>query len=516
MTAQADAPSENGPARTPATQREIRMVFAGLLVAMLLAALDQNIVSTALPRIVSDLGGLAHLSWVVTAFMLASTATTPLYGKLSDMYGRKPLFYVAIGLFLLGSVLCGLSQTMMQLIIFRAIQGLGAGGLMTLSQTTIGDILEPRERGKYQGLFMGVWAVGSVIGPLAGGLLTSGLSWRWIFYINIPVGALAVFLISVGLKGTNRLVRHNLDYAGAVLMMAMTSVLLLVLSWGGALYPWLSPQILGLTALVVVLGGLLMLRETMAAEPILALDLFKNRVFSIGAAVTGISSLGMFGVMVFMSLYFQLVAGAGPAQAGFLLMPQIGGLIVASVISGNLVSRTGRYKTALLAGSGVTALGLFLMTWAAAVPTSGLWVIEACLIFVGFGMGSMMPNLTVAVQNSVERYKLGAATSSLAYMRSLGGSIGVALFGGLMTAQLQRALARHTKLDVHALLDHGIQQIAGLPAVEKALVVESYREAIATVFLTGALVSTLGFGLVMLMPDKELRGGEPEAPPVEV
>jgi len=481
------------------------MVFAGLMMAMALAALDQNIVSTALPRIVSDLGGLAHLSWVVTAFLLTSTMTTPLYGKLSDMYGRKPLFYVAIGLFLIGSVLCGLAQSMGQLIAYRAVQGLGAGGLMTLAQTTIGDILSPRERPRYTGLFTGVWAICSVAGPLVGGFLTSALSWRWIFYVNLPVGALALFLISIALKKGHRPVRHQLDYAGIVLLMAATSVVMLVLSWGGVEYPWRSPQILGLAAMAAVLLTALYFQERRAPEPIIAIDMFKGRIFSIGAAVTGLMAMAMFGVMVFMSLYFQLVMGVEPYQAGLMLTPQLGGMIIASVLGGNIVSVTGRYKSFLVAGTAAVAISMIAMSIVAS-HDFGVWPIEICLGVMGAGMGLTMPNLTVAVQNAVPRDRLGAATATLSFTRSLGGSLGVALFGGLMTAQLTHALMRRAVgVDAGGLLNSGMDNIALLPAARKALVIAAYHEAIGAVFLAASVVAAAGFFVVLLIPEVALR-----------
>ncbi len=489
----------------PLSRREFRMVLAGLMMAMVLAALDQNIVSTALPRIVSDLGGLAHLSWVVTAFMLTATMTTPLYGKLSDTYGRKPLFYVAIGLFLLGSALCGVAQSMGQLIAFRALQGLGAGGLMTLAQTTIGDILEPRERPRYQGLFTGVWAVCSVTGPLIGGFLTSALSWRWIFYVNLPVGALALFLISIALKKKNAPVRHQLDYLGVVLVMAATSAIMLVLSWGGAEYGWRSPQILGLAAGALVLAAALFFQERRAPEPIIALDMFKNMVFRIGASVTGLNSLGMFGVMVFMSLYFQLVLGVEPYQAGLLLTPQIGGMILASVLGGHIVSLTGRYKAFLVAGCATTASTMVAMSYFTS-HSHGALPIELCLAVMGCGMGLTMPNMTVAVQNAVPRERLGAATATLSFTRSLGGAMGVSLFGGLMTVRLTEALTqRALGVDAAELLQSGIGKIAAMEPVRKALVISAYREAIGSVFVVAAAVAAVSFLLVLLMPELPLR-----------
>ncbi len=332
------------PAPAPVSRRELYTVFAGLMLALTLASLDQNIVNTALPRIVSDLGGLAHLSWVVTAFMVTSTISTPLYGKLSDMYGRKPLFFTAITIFLVGSVLCGLAETMFQLILFRALQGLGAGGLITLAQTTVADLIVPRERGKYQGLFGAVFAACSVAGPLLGGVITDALSWRWIFYVNLPVGAAALFLIAIGLRHHGNVIQHRIDYPGAAFLTGGTVSLLLLLSWGGSVYPWLSPAILALAAGASLFYGLLIRQERHANEPILPPHLFGNRVFVVAVSVIGLNAMALFGSLVFLPLFFQVVLGASPTRAGLMLAPMMGGVIVASITGGRLVSAFGRYK----------------------------------------------------------------------------------------------------------------------------------------------------------------------------
>lgn len=491
---------------TRAALRERRLVFAGLILALTLAALDQNIVGTALPRIVGDLGGLAHLSWVVTAFLLTSTATTPLYGKLSDMKGRKPLFFAAIILFLIGSVLCGMAQSMTQLILYRGLQGLGAGGLFTLSQTTIADLVPVRERGRYQGLFSGVFAIASVAGPLLGGFITDALSWRWIFYINLPVGAAALGLIAIGLKHRSTPVRHRIDYAGAVLLTAATSTLLLMLTWGGAVYPWSSPIISALGFGSLILFGLLALCETRVVEPMLPPYLFTNRIFIIAAIVTSLTAMALIGANVFLPLFFQLVRGASPSIAGLMIAPLMGGLIVSSMVGGRLVSATGRYKIFAVIGLAVAALSYAIMAYVAFDDADPL-LIEAALTLLGAGIGFVMPNLTTAIQNAVARAHLGVATSTNGFFRSLGGSFGVGVSGALMTLQLQRLLpAAWTEAgdSGRSLLESSVEQIAALPAAQHAAIVEAYRHAIGSTFLAGGAVAAVAFAVVLFLPERPL------------
>jgi EmrB/QacA subfamily drug resistance transporter len=500
------------PTPNPAvSKRELYTVFAGLMLALTLASLDQNIVSTALPRIVSDLGGLAHLSWVVTAFMVASTTTTPLYGKLSDIYGRKLLFYVAITVFLAGSILCGLSQTMLQLILFRGLQGLGAGGLMTLAQTTIGDLIPPRERGRYQGLFGAVFAACSVAGPLLGGIITDALSWRWIFYVNLPIGAAALVLIAVGLRKPGPRAPHHIDYTGAGLLSSGTVCLLLFLSWGGAVYPWTSPIILGIAAGAALLFGLLIFQEGNIDEPILPLRLFRDLGFLISVSVIGLNAMALFGSLVFLPLFFQLVLGASPSHAGLLMAPMMAGVIVTSVTGGRLVTRTGRYKVFPIVGLLVAATSFFVMAWAAELAV-GVAVMEVALVTLGCGFGFVMPNLTVAIQNSVARSDLGVATSASAFLRSLGGALGVAVSGAVVTARLGMLLpSRFTAVNAQgsSALQSGVQQIAQLSGADRHLITEAYRHAIATTFFAGSAIAALAFFLVLFLPEHPLRDRQP-------
>ena len=493
--------------QAPVSKRELYTVFAGLMLALTLASLDQNIVSTALPRIVSDLGGIAHLSWVVTAFMVTSTISTPLYGKLSDMYGRKPLYFIAITIFLIGSIVCGLAQTMFQLILFRAIQGLGAGGLITLAQTTVGDLIVPRERGKYQGLFGAVFATCSVAGPLLGGIITDLLSWRWIFYVNLPVGAAALFLIAIGLRKHGNVVKHRIDYTGAAFLTCGTVCLLLFLSWGGTVYPWLSPVILVLAAVASLFYVLLIRQERRAQEPILPPHLFTNRVFVVAVSVIGLNAMALFGSLVFLPLFFQVVLGASPSRAGLMMAPMMGGVIVASVTGGRLVSAFGRYKIFPVIGL-MVGTGSFLSLARSAFTSAPTSRIEMALVTLGCGLGLVMPNLTVAIQNSVERSYLGAATSVSAFIRSLGGALGVAVAGAVVAIRLRQLLPAswtQTSLSGNSLLELGVQQIAALPPAKHALLMHAYRHAVATTFLTGAGAAALAFTIVLFLPERPLR-----------
>jgi len=484
-------------------------VFAGLMLALALAALDQNIVGVALPQIVSELGGLHHLSWVVTSFLVTSTATTPLYGKLSDMYGRKPLFIIAIVIFLVGSCLCGLSRSMTELVVFRGIQGMGAGGLIVLAQTTIADLVAPRERGRYQGLFGAVFAFSSVAGPLLGGFITSALSWRWIFYVNVPVGIPALAMIAFGFRRPHHKVSHRIDYAAVALLSSATVALLLVLSWGGVQFPWSSPLIIGLAMASVVLTALLIRTERRSAEPVLSPHIFHNRTVVIASMVMALAFMGIFGAFVFLPLFFQLVMGMEPAQAGLMLAPMTGGLIAASFIGGRIVSRTGRYKIFPVVGLGCASLSFIVVMWAAA-SNGGIGVIEASLIVLGCGFGLVMPNLVIALQNAVGAGELGAATATAAFFRQLGGTFGVAMSGAIMTAQLQglhmekwNGLVKNGR----SLMEQGIQDIAALPAAQREIVLGAYRHAISTTFLVGAVITALAFALVLFLPEHPLKSG---------
>jgi EmrB/QacA subfamily drug resistance transporter len=469
------------------------------MLCILLASLDQNIVNTALPRMVSDLGGMAHLSWVVTAFMLSSTVTTPLYGKLSDTYGRRRLFLVAIIIFLAGSLLCGTAGSMTQLILFRALQGLGAGGLLVLAQSSIGDVVPPRERPRYQGLFTGTFALASVAGPLLGGIITSALSWRWVFYVNLPLGAVALLLIGLGLRTPPSGRARPLDIAGALLMAAGTAALLLLLAWGGQEFPWASAASAGMAALVLALFVAFIWRERRAVDPLIRLGLFRNPVFARGVSVSGMMTFAMLGSTVFLPLYFQLVLGMSPARAGAMMLPQVAGMVLTSVLGGRAASRLGRNKGFLLWGLGLEAVALVALAalaWFAAPPSAFLLALGT----LGLGMGMGMPNLTTAVQNAVDYKELGAATGAMTFVRSLGGAVGVAASGALLAARLAGPV------DVEAMTRDGAAALAALTPEQHAMLSEAYRTALTGCFTLSGVVMSAAFLLVLGLPEQKLRG----------
>jgi EmrB/QacA subfamily drug resistance transporter len=494
-------------AAPPVTPREIRLVYMGFMVVLGLASLDQSIVATALPRIVSDIGGVAHLSWVVTAYILASTATMPLYGKLSDQYGRKPLVYAGVLIFLAGSALAGLAQTMDQLILFRAIQGIGAGGLVPLAQITIGDLVAPRERGKYQGTIGAVYAICSIAGPVLGGAITELLSWHWIFYINLPFGILALVMIGVALKRPNPVRPRQIDYPGAILLAAATTALLLVLTLGGSELPWAAPQTIGLAGAAVGLTLLFIIRERLAPEPIVPLHLFRNKVFVIASFVLACTFMGMTAATVFFPLFFQIVLGVKAANSGLLTGPLLIGLVVAARINGRLVSATGRYKPMQIAGLAMAVLAFAVLSWGT-VEGYGIAVIEPALIALGYGLGMVMPNMTIAVQNAVHRDDLGVATATLAFFRSLGGVLGVAGSGALLATRLKDRLTEGglpAGVDAKALLQGGIQQIQALPPAAHDAVIAIYRQAIALSFMAGTVTAVIAFVALLFIPELTLR-----------
>ncbi|MEV0218103.1 MFS transporter [Streptomyces sp. NPDC050704] len=477
---------------------------------MLLAALDQTIVSTALPTIVSDLGGMDHLSWVVTAYLLASTAATPLWGKLGDQYGRKKLFQTAIVIFLIGSALCGMAQNMPQLIGFRALQGLGGGGLMVLSMAIVGDLVPPRERGKYQGLFGAVFGATSVLGPLLGGLFTEHLSWRWVFYVNLPVGVVALAVIAAVLRIPVRSQKHTIDYLGTFLIASVATCLVLVASLGGSTWGWGSPQIIGLAVLGVALAVVFVGVERRAAEPVLPLKLFGIRTFTLSAVISFIVGFAMFGAMTYLPTFLQVVQGVSPTMSGVHMLPMVAGLLLSSTVSGQIVSRTGRWKVFPIAGTGVTALGLLLLHQLDV--DSPTFEMSAYFLVFGLGLGLVMQVLVLIVQNAVSYEDLGVATSGATFFRSIGASFGVAIFGTLFASRLGDKLTDALSgqqlppnLGTDALKSDP-KIISELPVALRPPVIEAYATSITDVFLYAAPVALAGFVLAWFLREDKLRG----------
>jgi EmrB/QacA subfamily drug resistance transporter len=502
-------------------RRRVLLIFAALMLGMFLAALDQTIVSTALPTIVGELQGASHLTWVVTAYLLTFTVSMPLWGKLGDQYGRKTFFQAAIVIFLVGSALSGLSQSMPELIAFRAIQGLGAGGLMIGAQSIVGDIVAPRERGRYMGLFGAVFGVATVIGPLLGGALVDYISWRWVFYVNLPIGMVALVVTAAQLPGRLRRERHVIDYLGTIILALATTSVVLFTSLGGTTYSWTSAPIIAMAVAGVVLTALFVLVEWRAAEPVLPLALFANRTFTVASAALFIMGFAMFGALIFLPIFFQDAKGLSPTASGLQLLPLMGGLLLASTGSGMLISRWGRYKVFPVVGTFLMTVGLFLLSQIGL--TTGGWTIAGYLFVFGVGLGLVMQVLVVAVQNAVPYEQLGTATSGATFFRGIGGSFGTAAFGAVFTNLLATNV-------VNALPPSAVPPNLGaslsaidptsirlLPAAVQAGVVAGIVDTIQTVFLIGVPIAALAFLLSWLLPELELRktvgAADPDASP---
>ncbi|WP_144107063.1 MDR family MFS transporter [Paraburkholderia sp. BCC1886] len=482
------------------------LIFTGLILAMVLGALDQSIVSTALPVISSDLGGLSRMTWVVTAFMLTSTISAPLYGKLSDMYGRKPFFAASVIVFLVASGLCGAAHSMLQLIVFRGLQGLGAGGLITLSQTVIGSIVSPGERGRYQGLFTGAFAVSSVAGPLLGGFITTHFSWRWIFYVNVPVGLLSLAIVMASLPGLPRGGRHRIDYTGAALVSVGTSALLLMLNTNEHTLARDLPLAVSLAVLVVLSFGLLYRVEKRAAEPIIDFRLLTIRAYAICVTASGTMAFAMMGSLVFVPLYFQLVLGQTPQQAGLMMLPQVLTMLVSSIVGGQISTRTRRFASLLALGTLLECAGLAALATFAHLGAGVPWFLLT-MALLGAGMGIGMPNATVIVQNSVPASAIGAATATMSFVRSLGGSLGVAFSGGIMTFVLGRQLGgMPSGVNVEGLLAQGAGTVAQLSATQRSDLIEAYRSAIGASLIAGGIVMFVGFLLALHLARADRSG----------
>jgi len=493
------------------SQRRILIIIGALMLGMLLAALDQTIVSTALPTIVGDLKGGSHIAWVITAYLLATTVSTPLWGKLGDQYGRKVFFQAAIVIFLIGSVLSGLANSMFMLIAFRAVQGLGSGGLMVGAQAIVADVVSPRERGRYQGLFGAVFGVSSVVGPLLGGVFVDNLSWRWIFYINVPIGALALAVVAAQVPGHLSRVHHKIDYLGTAALSLAATALILLTSLGGTTYPWASTPIYLLGAAGALLIGLFVLVERRAAEPVLPLHLFRLRVFSVTSIVGFIVGFAMFGAITYLPAFFQVVRGISPTVSGVYLLPLMAGLLLVSITSGQVIARTGKYRFFPIVGTAVMTVGLFLLSLMS--PGSSPLQDSLSMLVLGLGLGGVMQVLVIITQNGVPRTELGVATSGATFFRSIGGSFGTAIFGAIFANVLVGNLASHL---------HGVRLPAGfsaadatpavlshLPAVVHQGFVAGYAQSIQTVFLVAVPIAALAFLATWFIPQVELQRWTP-------
>jgi EmrB/QacA subfamily drug resistance transporter len=487
------------------THRQILVIMSGLLLGMLLAALDQTIVATALPRIVGDLGGLTHIAWVTTAYLLTATVSTPLYGKLGDLFGRKYLFQIAISIFLVGSALSGLSQTMTELISFRAIQGLGAGGLMVLAMAIVADVVPPRDRGRYQGLFGATFGAASVLGPLIGGFFTDHLTWHWVFYVNIPIGLFALVVTSAVLHNSASQIKPKIDYVGSLVLTGAVAGLVLLTTWGGSEYAWGSPTILALGAAVLVLGATFVLIERRAVEPVIPLRLFRGRTFSLSSGMSFMIGFALFGVISYLPLFLQLAGGASATSSGLTMLPLMGGLLVASLGSGQVISKSGRYRWFPVAGTAIATVGMYLLSTMSA--TTPKVVTMGYMVVLGVGIGLVMQVLILAAQNASLRRDMGVTTSTVTFFRSVGGSVGIAVFGSIFNTQLASQLASRVPgaaghLSGHAL---SVQAIRALPEPARSGVIVSFAEALTHVFLYAVPFVVLAFAMSWLLRDVPLK-----------
>ncbi|SAL14076.1 EmrB/QacA family drug resistance transporter [Caballeronia arvi] len=481
----------------------IRLLFTALLLVMLLGALDQTIVSTALPTIVGDLGGLENLSWVVTSYLLSSTIVVPLYGKFGDQFGRKVVLQASILIFLVGSILCGVAQNMTQLIVLRALQGLGGGGLMVITMAAIADVIPPAERGRFQGLFGGVYGLATVVGPLLGGFLVEHLSWRWIFYINLPLGLIALAVIQLVFKPHTAHVNHRVDFMGAGFLAAALTCIILFTSEGGTILPWTSPQLWGTLLLGLVCLGGFVYEERLAAEPIMPLSLFKERTFVLAGLIGFIVGCALFGAVTFLPLYLQVVKGSTPSGAGLQITPMMGGVLLSSIVSGRVISKIGKYRFFPIAGTAlVTVAMLLLSTLSLDTP---LWTMNIYMALLGLGLGMVMQVLVLAVQNVVEFRLMGVATSSATLFRSIGGSVGVAAFGAIFSNSLRSRLEALIPPGTELPQSLGPQAVAHLPPALHDDYLHAFAGSMHTVYLVAACIALIAFGLSWFLKDHPLR-----------
>ena len=501
-------PGQAGPPAGPeeeAKRRNRTLVFTGLVLSVLLAALDQTIVATALPTIVGDLNGLEHLSWVVTAYILAATIGLPIYGKLGDLYGRKNIFIFAIVVFLIGSMLSGLAQSMGQLIAFRALQGIGGGGLMIGAQAIIGDLVSPRERGRYMGLIGAAFGLASVGGPLLGGWITDSWSWRWVFYINVPIGAVALFVVITSLHLPKHPARRvRLDYPGAALLAIASTALILVTSWGGTTYDWYSPQILGLAVLALAAAAGFIRAEQRASEPILPLGLFRLRNFLLPVLVGIAVGIAMFSTISYLPTFLQMVNGASATQSGLMMLPMMGGLLLTSIGTGQLISRTGRYKMYPIAGCALVIVGLILLSRIS--ESTPYWFTAMGMAVLGMGIGALMQNLVLIVQNSVPGKDMGTAISAANYFRQIGASFGIAAFGSIFIHRLADQLAGAPASVAAAVPGGSINSLSpsllhGLPVPVQDVIASAFGQALPPIFLLSVPIVALGGVLCLFIKE---------------
>jgi EmrB/QacA subfamily drug resistance transporter len=542
--ASAIAVPELQPLVETASRGRITAILIGIILGMLLAGLDQTVVGTALPRIVASLGGLEHYAWVVTAYLLASTVSIPIWGKLSDIYGRRICFIVGMVIFLAGSALAGTSQDMTQLIIYRGIQGLGAGALIPLAQAVIGDIFPPAERGKWQGLIFAVFGLTTIIGPTLGGWITDNWGWRWVFYVNLPIGVIAILTAGFVLPRTVPRVQHTIDYLGSITLVAWAVPLLLAFSWAGTQYAWNSWQIIGLFSFAAVMLLIFILIELQAAEPIITPQLFNNSIFLISVIAMFLVSAGMFVAILYLPLFAQGVLGESATNSGVVLTPMMLGFVFSSIVGGQLISRTGRYKILAILGFAVAAIGMFLLSRMAVTTTQG--EIIRNMIITGLGGGVLLSLFTIVVQNAFPYRQLGEVTASLNFFRNIGSAIGVAVMGTIMTNDFQinlqsnmpqaltrLASARHLPLaqlqnpqlllapDVVAKIQHGFAAFGAQGLALFHQLIEAIRvslsSAITTVFFLGFLIMLLGLFSVLFLREiplsKSTTAQTAEAPP---
>jgi EmrB/QacA subfamily drug resistance transporter len=480
------------------------------MAGMFLAALDQSIVGTALPRIVSEFNSLDKLSWVVTAYLLTSTASTPLWGKISDLYGRRPLFIAAILTFLGGSVLSALSQNIEELIAFRAVQGLGAGGLMSLAFATIGDVIPPRERGRYMGYFGAVFGLASVAGPLLGGLLTDGPGWRWIFWINVPIGLVALGIVSAVLRLPHVKRSHQIDYLGAAIVTGAVTALLLAVSWSGPTNGWGNGTTIALLVGTVVLAVAFVLVELRVAEPIIPMDLFKGRIFSGYAGYAFLMGFAMFGALIFLPLYLQAVKDMSPTRSGLALLPMIVGIFSASIPSGQLMSKTGRYKIYPII-SAILVSGAMLLLSTIALDTA-YWQLAIYMFVMGAGLGLSMQITVTAAQNSVPRKHMGTATSTMTFFRSMGGAIGTAVYGAVLTSRLKTHLGDIVPQTMQSMVDrlakaaNSVQALHALKPPMKGWALSGLVQAMGDVFLVSLPFLAIALVIAIITPERRLAG----------